>query len=154
MRWSYRVVLLVTLAPLAVVALTIASASVELVSRAKASVANPASSPTGIQKIKHIVIIMQENRSFDTYFGTYPGADGIPMNGGNTTVCVPDPARGTCDPPFHMTSNMDAGGPHNVANATADIAGGAMNGFVGQAEAAMKGCAATFNPTCSGAGTT
>ena len=33
---------------------------------------------TGIHKIKHVVIIMQENRSFDSYFGTYPGADGIP----------------------------------------------------------------------------
>ena len=40
-------------------------------------------SPSSIQygdihKIKHVVVIMQENRSFDTYFGTYPGADGIP----------------------------------------------------------------------------
>ena len=33
---------------------------------------------TGIHKIKHVVVIMQENRSFDSYFGTYPGADGIP----------------------------------------------------------------------------
>ena len=32
---------------------------------------------TGIHKIKHVVIIMQENRSFDSYFGTYPGADGF-----------------------------------------------------------------------------
>lgn len=29
------------------------------------------------EKIKHIVVIMQENRSFDNYFGTYPGADGV-----------------------------------------------------------------------------
>ena len=35
-------------------------------------------SPRGIHKIRHVVIIMQENRSFDSYFGTYPGADGIP----------------------------------------------------------------------------
>ena len=34
----------------------------------------------GIHKIKHIIVIEQENRSFDSYFGTYPGADGIPMN--------------------------------------------------------------------------
>ena len=34
--------------------------------------------PTGIHKIKHVIIIEQENRSFDSYFGTYPGADGIP----------------------------------------------------------------------------
>ena len=37
---------------------------------------------------------MQENRSFDSYFGTYPGADGIPMSNGVPTVCVPDPASG------------------------------------------------------------
>ena len=35
------------------------------------SSANPVTSP-----IKHIVVIMQENRSFDNYFGTYPGANG------------------------------------------------------------------------------
>ena len=35
------------------------------------------SSLTGIHKIRHVVIIMQENRSFDNYFGTYPHADGI-----------------------------------------------------------------------------
>ena len=29
--------------------------------------------PAGIHKIKHVIIIMQENRSFDSYFGTYPG---------------------------------------------------------------------------------
>ena len=32
----------------------------------------------GIHKIKHVIVIMQENRSFDHYFGTYPGADGLP----------------------------------------------------------------------------
>ena len=26
----------------------------------------------GIHKIRHVVVIMQENRSFDSYFGTYP----------------------------------------------------------------------------------
>ena len=33
--------------------------------------------PPGIHKIKHVIIILQENRSFDSYFGTYPGADSI-----------------------------------------------------------------------------
>ncbi len=42
---------------------------------------------TGIHKIKHVIVIMQENRTFDSYFGTYPGANGLPKN-----VCVPDPA--------------------------------------------------------------
>src|SRR5664279_5049254 len=66
----------------------------------------------GIHAIKHVIVIMQENRSFDTYFGTYPGADGIPMSGGTASVCVPDPARGGCDAPFHSTTNKDSGGPH------------------------------------------
>src|ERR1700680_338685 len=45
----------------------------------------------GIHKIKHGVVMMQENRSFDNYFGTYPGGDGIPMKKGVPTVCNPDP---------------------------------------------------------------
>src|SRR5205085_11482197 len=35
---------------------------------------------TGIHKIQHVAVIFQENRSFDSYFGTYPGADGLPIN--------------------------------------------------------------------------
>jgi phospholipase C len=118
----------------------------------------PTASPSliaagGIHVIQHVIVIMQENRSFDTYFGTYPGAEGIPMDGATPSVCVPDPAKGGCDTPFHTTANKDSGGPHNVANATADIAAGGMNGFVGQAEGAKAGCATTFNPACAGTGT-
>jgi len=40
----------------------------------------------GIHLIRHVIVIMQENRSFDSYFGTYPGADGIPMKNGFPTV--------------------------------------------------------------------
>ena len=28
--------------------------------------------------IQHLVVLMQENHTFDNYFGTYPGADGLP----------------------------------------------------------------------------
>src|SRR5438094_6912470 len=60
----------------------------------------------GIHKIQHVVIIMQENRSFDSYFGTYPGADGIPGLAGNPgpVPCLPDPARGGCAAPYNDTS--------------------------------------------------
>jgi phospholipase C len=34
--------------------------------------------PPAIHRIRHVIVVMQENRSFDNYFGTYPGADGIP----------------------------------------------------------------------------
>ena len=52
--------------------------------------------PKGIHKIRHIVIIMQENRSFDNYFGTYPGAAGIPLRNGQPAVCIPAPAKHSC----------------------------------------------------------
>jgi phospholipase C len=38
-------------------------------------VISPASG-TGLGKIQHVVFLIKENRSFDTYFGTFPGADG------------------------------------------------------------------------------
>src|SRR5690348_15621210 len=46
----------------------------------------------GIHKIRHVVIIMQENRSFDNYFGTYRGAVGIPGLAGHhgKVPCLPD----------------------------------------------------------------
>src|SRR5467141_2610827 len=51
---------------------------------------------TGIQKIQHVIMISQENRSFDSYFGTYPGADGIPMTNGKPTVCAPQLVAHLC----------------------------------------------------------
>ena len=106
----------------------------------------------GIHVIKHVVMVMQENRSFDTYFGTYPGALGIPMSGGVPAVCVPDPATGACVKPFHNTADKDSGGPHGAANAVADIDKGSMDGFVGQVEHAKAGCAKTLDPSCAGSG--
>ena len=104
--------------------------------------------PAGIDKIRHIVIVTQENRSFDSYFGTYPGADGYPMAGGVPTVCVPDPASGNCVAPYHDTADVNGGGPHGVDNANADIDGGAMDGFVAEAERAKWGCTDKNNPAC------
>jgi len=101
---------------------------------------------TGIHKIRHIVVIMQENRSFDSYFGTYPGADGIPKN-----VCVPDPLRGGCDRPYHNRLNKNFGGPHDHVDAMRDIAGGRMSGFVASAESGRRRfCRVHINsPACS-----
>jgi phospholipase C len=90
---------------------------------------------SGIHKIRHVVIIMQENRSFDSYFGTYPGADGIPGLAGNpgTIPCNPDPKTGVCVKPYHDTANRNAGGPHTTSDAIHDINGGKMNGYQAQA---------------------
>jgi phospholipase C len=104
--------------------------------------------PAGIHKIKHVIIVMQENRSFDSYFGTFPGADGIPMRHGVPTVCVPGRA-GSCTRPYHDTADRNGGGPHGVANAVADVAGGTMNGFIVGRETARAACHVLGNPACA-----
>src|SRR5437016_5473418 len=96
----------------------------------------------GTHNIRHVVMIMQENRSFDTYFGTYPGANGIPSG-----VCIPDPAHGGCVAPYHNPENSNFGGPHGTGSAINDIDGGRMDGFVGVAESGLE-CSST-NPSCS-----
>ncbi len=91
--------------------------------------------------IRHVVIVMQENRSFDTYFGTYPGADGIPMRDGKPAVCVPNPATGSCVRPFHDPADQNVGGPHGADDARRDIDGGKMDGFIASTQAHDKaGC--------------
>ena len=100
-------------------------------------------------KIKHIVIIMQENRSFDQYFGTYPGADGIPMQNGVPTVCINDPKTGVCVKPYHNPADINAGGPHAAASAATDIDGGKMDGFIKAFRGAQKACKNPDTPGCT-----
>ena len=97
--------------------------------------AAPAPGDAGIHKIKHVVIVMQENRSFDAYFGTFPGADGLPRDShGNFTSCVPDPAKGGCQRPYHDPNDTNAGGPHLYEDAVGDVDGGRMDGFIRSVE--------------------
>ncbi len=109
------------------VALVVALACVGLVTSSDSATARA----TGIKLIKHVIVITQENRSFDQYFGTFPGAVGFPAG-----VCVPDPASGKCVKPFHDSSDVVNGGPHGAPAFTADVDGGKMDGFVAQAEKA------------------
>src|SRR5579872_935351 len=104
--------------------------------------------PPGVHKIKHVVVIMQENRSFDDYFGTFPGAVGIPVKNGRPTVCVPDPHTARCVRPYVDHADVNGGGPHSANNAVADIDGGRMDGFIGQAESGRKGCLVPTDPAC------
>src|SRR5271157_531317 len=34
----------------------------------------------GHDRIQHVLFLLQENHSFDNYFGTFPGVDGLPEN--------------------------------------------------------------------------
>src|SRR5271165_4130143 len=82
--------------------------------------------PPGLEKIQHFVFIMQENRSFDSYFGTYPGVEGIPPG-----ICVPDPTPGNpCVSLYHDPNNVNRGGPHGWSNAHGSIDSGKMDGFL------------------------
>ncbi len=101
-------------------------------------------SATAVVPIKHVIVVMQENRSFDSYFGTFPGADGLPAN-----VCVPDLDTKRCVAPFHDANDRNSGGPHGQANATADINGGKMDGFIAQEEAGKRqSCTNPNDPNC------
>ncbi len=103
----------------------------------------------GIHKIRHVIIIMQENRSFDSYFGTFPGADGIPNANGVPTVCVPDPARKRCQRPYVDHADIQSGGPHGAPQATEAIDHGRMDGFVRVTEHARARCTDPVNPACA-----
>ena len=57
----------------------------------------PAFAQTGLQNVNHIIIVMQENHSFDNYFGALPYAPGSPYHapgnvnsgcGANDHACV------------------------------------------------------------------
>jgi phospholipase C len=106
------------------------------------------STNNGIHKIQHIIIIMQENRSFDQYFGTYPGANGIPMQNGIPTVCVEDPKTNSCVKPYHDSKDINAGGPHAAASAITDIDNGKMDGFIQAFRGAQKACKSPDAPGC------
>jgi phospholipase C len=103
----------------------------------------------GIHKIQHVIVIMQENRSFDSYFGTFPGADGIPMAGGQPTACLPGAAGKPCVRPYVNHLDVNGGGPHSAVNAYRDIDGGRMDGFERQALAGRPHCVDLTNPACT-----
>jgi phospholipase C len=83
---------------------------------------------------------MQENRSFDSYFGTFPGADGIPMKNGVPTACLYDPGTPVCVRPFHDPKDLNFLGAYNGWGAAlGDINGGRMDGFLSGPHAEPKG---------------
>ncbi|HLY16607.1 MAG TPA: alkaline phosphatase family protein [Bryobacteraceae bacterium] len=103
---------------------TVGVAVILLPQNAPTQSAPPPAAPPGLEKIQQFVFIMQENRSFDHYFGTYPGAEGIPPG-----VCVPNKG-GPCVAPYHDSATVNQGGAHDWYNALACIDGGLMDGFM------------------------
>jgi phospholipase C len=97
-----------------------------------------AASASSIPLLQHVIIIMQENRSFDSYFGTYPGANGIPMKNGKPNDCNPDPSSHRCVYSYHDHTETTYGGPHDTPNVARDVDGGKMDGFVASAKLGFK----------------
>jgi len=148
--WRFPILLLVLIL---VAACSVPASTPSLTTRQQQKASTPPVESSQLallsDKIKHIVIIMQENRSFDEYFGTYPGADGIPMQNGVPTVCAVDPETGECVRPYHNPKDVNAGGPHAAAAATADIDGGRMDGFIRTFRSAQKACTNPDTPGCA-----
>ena len=86
----------------------------------------------GIEAIDHFIFIVQENRSFDHYFGTYPGAKGLPRRpDGSFRDCIPDQFQGgRCVPAYLSRSIEQNGGPHEHDDSVRDVNGGKMDGFI------------------------
>src|SRR5216684_212164 len=120
------------------------SAAVVVIALAALSLGHPesvkAATLEGIHKVQHVVMIQQENRSMDSYFGTYPGANGLPAG-----VCVPDPLSGMCVAPYHNPRDENYGGPHDTNSTTKDIDGRKMDRFIKADEGNLTGGA--FAPT-------
>lgn len=92
------------------------------------ALAIPADRRSGtIADVDHVVILMQENRSFDHYFGTARGVNGFgdrfpiplpPVAGSPRTVWEQQAADGRLVSPFHLATQQDfdlmrvAGTPH------------------------------------------
>lgn len=80
----------------------------------------PETNHTGLEKIQHIVFIVKENRTFDNYFGAFPGADGA-ISGKISTGRVIQFGRA----PDRLPRDID----HSFQATLAAINGGAMDRF-------------------------
>jgi phospholipase C len=79
--------------------------------------------------IKHFIVLMQENHTFDNYFGTYPSANGI-----SPKTCMPvnpfDSANKDCVSPYHIGDYPVEDLDHSSATFKLQYNEGRMNGFI------------------------
>jgi phospholipase C len=78
--------------------------------------------------IEHVIFMVKENRTFDHYFGAYPGANGASRGGTlrcTARGCTPGPTVPLKPAPEVMPHDIT----HGFASGLYSINGGAMNGF-------------------------
>ncbi len=93
--------------------------------------AQAASAPSGNQPatpVQHLVVLLQENHSFDNYFGTYPGADGLPA-GTKMPVDPKNPGAGYVTP-WHIGNSTITDLSHSAATYHDQYDNGKMDAFV------------------------
>jgi phospholipase C len=98
----------------------------------------PTAACSKLTDIQHVVIFIQENRSFDHYFGSYRGVRGFSDQ--SMAFQQPDPSNTTNPPigtllPFHLdTTKTNAACTHDITHEWVpqhqSWNNGAMNGFV------------------------
>ncbi len=114
----------------------------------------PASAQTQLQAaqahIQHIIVIMQENRSFDHYFGAFPGAEGIKFDvNGVPLMCYPL-SGGGCLRPYHDRHNTNGAADHTAKASITDVDKNAMDGFLIEQQKALNKCQTSPNLWCPG----
>jgi phospholipase C len=113
---------------LAAAAIAAAAVGAVLAMAPQRSAASTGASHTPVTHIHHFVVLLQENHTFDNYFGIYPGADGIPSG-----VCMPvNPFKGPmpCVRPFHIGNQSIVDLDHSQYSARLDLHKGGLDGFV------------------------
>ena len=99
-------------------------------SRVNATAPTPAATPAGLTKIKHVVVEMQENRSYDSYFGQLNN-EGQPASLAEPTTGNPDPLTpGSVITPFLATNACTVADLNHSWNGThQEYDNGKMDGF-------------------------
>jgi phospholipase C len=79
--------------------------------------------------IEHFIVVIQQNHTFDNYFGTYPGADGFPAD-----TCIPlnlsGPKKTSCVKPYHIGGKPSDDLDHSETMFLRQYNNGRMDGFV------------------------
>lgn len=88
---------------------------------------NPLATSGGTGPIQHVIVIIQSGHSFDNYFGTRAGVEGIPAK-----VCLPTAANSTvCVKPYPLNPDEARAGLLSTLSVTRKaVDNGKMDGFV------------------------
>jgi phospholipase C len=82
----------------------------------------------GSNPIKHVIVVIQSGHSFDNYFGTRPGVDGL---GNLSKIHIPLIANNTTSAsPYHLSPDQARAGLVDTLRSTQEaVDGGKMDGF-------------------------